>query len=158
MEQAWAGTDFHAVLATGGVFAPKPGLDVSLVASAADFEVAEPALEGEGEFTLLASPGPLLYDGRGANLPWLQETPDPVTKITWQSFAELSPRAAEKLGGLEFGDVLEVETKAGKFTLPVVVTRRRAGRRDRDRDRAGSHRRPVLVRWKISSARARRAV
>ena len=128
VEQAWAGTDFHDVLATGGVFAPA-GRPRRGAASrrAADFEVAEPALEGEGEFTLLASPSPLLYDGRGANLPWLQETPDPVTKITWQSFAELSPRAAEKLGGLEFGDVLEVETKAGKSTLPVVV---RGGLRD----------------------------
>jgi anaerobic selenocysteine-containing dehydrogenase len=110
VEQAWAGTDFHEVLATGGVFAPQPGLDVALAGSAADFEVAEPALEGEGEFTLLASPGPLLYDGRGANLPWLQETPDPVTKITWQSFAGHSPRAAGELGGREFGVVGGVET------------------------------------------------
>lgn len=127
VQQAWAGTDWNKVLATGGVFAAQPGVAASLVASAADFELAEPALEGEGDFTLLASPGALLYDGRGANLPWLQETPDPVTKITWTSFAEISPGAAEKLGGLEFGDVVDVETKAGKLTLPVVV---RGGLRD----------------------------
>jgi molybdopterin-containing oxidoreductase family iron-sulfur binding subunit len=89
--------------------------------------LAEPALEGEGDFTLLASPGALLYDGRGANLAWLQEVPDPVTKVTWVSFAELSPRAAEKLGGLQFGDVIEVETKAGKLSLPVFI---RGGVRD----------------------------
>ncbi len=127
VEQAWAGTDFHAALAKGGVFAAQPGVEVTLVGSAVDFEMAEPALEGDGDFTLLTSPGALLYDGRGANLAWLQETPDPVTKITWVSFAEISPRAAEKLGGLVFGDVVEVETKAGKLSLPVVV---RGGVRD----------------------------
>ena len=40
-----------------------------------------PQLDGDGEFTLVAAPGALLHDGRGANLPWLQETPDPVTKV-----------------------------------------------------------------------------
>jgi molybdopterin-containing oxidoreductase family iron-sulfur binding subunit len=127
VEQAWVGADFQAALAKGGVFAPQPGVEVALVASAVDFELAEPALEGEGDFTLLTSPGALLYDGRGANLAWLQEVPDPVTKVTWVSFAELSPRAAEKLGGLQFGDVIEVETKAGKLSVPVFI---RGGVRD----------------------------
>ena len=127
LEQAWAGTDFQAALAKGGVFAPQPAAEAALVASALDFELAEPALEGDGDFTLLTSPGALLYDGRGANLAWLQEVPDPVTKITWVSFAEISPRAAEKLGGLEFGDVIDVETKAGKLSVPVFI---RGGIRD----------------------------
>ena len=127
VQQSFAGMDFNAALAKGGVFAPQPGLDVALVPSAVDFELAEPALEGDGEFTLLTVAGALLYDGRGANLGWLQEVPDPVTKVMWQSFAELSPRAAEKLGGLEFGDVIDVETKAGKVSLPIVV---RGGVRD----------------------------
>ncbi len=52
VEQSFAGTDFYAALAKGGVFAPQPGLEVALVPSAVDFELAEPALEGEGEFTL----------------------------------------------------------------------------------------------------------
>jgi len=127
VEQSFAGTDFYAALAKGGVFAPQPGLEVTLVPSAVDFELAEPALEGDGEFTLVTAAGSMLYDGRGANLGWLQEVPDPVTKVAWQSYAELSPRAAEKLGGLEFGDVIDVETKAGKVSLPVVV---RGGLRD----------------------------
>ncbi len=127
VEQSFAGTNFAAALAKGGVFAPQPGLEVALVPSALDFELAEPALEGEGEFTLLTAAGSLLYDGRGANLAWLQEVPDPVTKVAWVSFAELSPRAAQKLGGLGFSDVIDVETRAGKVSLPVVV---RGGLRD----------------------------
>ena len=126
VEQSFAGGDWHATLKKGGVFAEAAPLAVSLV-GAADIEVAEPALEGDGEFTLVAAPGALLYDGRGANLPWLQEVPDPVTKVAWESFAELSPRAAEKLGGLMPGDVIAIETKAGALEVPTVV---RSGLRD----------------------------
>ena len=34
----------------------------------------------------------MLYDGRGANKPWLLENADPVTKITWHSWVEVEPR------------------------------------------------------------------
>jgi molybdopterin-containing oxidoreductase family iron-sulfur binding subunit len=128
LQQAWAGRgDWHAILGQGGVYADQPALDVSLSGAAGDIELAAPALEGDGEFTLVASPGALLYDGRGANLPWLQETPDPVARVAWMSWAEISPRAAEKLGGLEHGDVIAVETAAGSLEVPVVV---RAALRD----------------------------
>jgi molybdopterin-containing oxidoreductase family iron-sulfur binding subunit len=125
VEQSFAGTDWHATLQNGGVFQEAAPLAVAVAAPAV--EVAEPALDGDGEFTLVAASGALFNDGRGANLPWLQETPDPVTKVMWQSFAEISPRAAEKLGGLEFGDVIGVATSAGSVELPVVV---RSGVRD----------------------------
>ena len=71
-------------------------------------------------------PSPLLSDGRGANLPWLQETPDPVMKVTWQSWAEISHASAKALG-VEYGDVLSVRTSAGEVELPVVP---RGGIRD----------------------------
>ena len=37
---------------------------------------------------------PLLGDGRGANKPWLQELPDPVTKVCWSSWVEMHPETA----------------------------------------------------------------
>jgi molybdopterin-containing oxidoreductase family iron-sulfur binding subunit len=126
LQQSFAGHDWHDVLRKGGVFAEQPALSVAATGGGA-LDLAEPALDGDGEFTLLAGPGPLLYDGRGANLPWLQEVPDPITKVAWQSFAEISPRAAEKLGGLEHSDVISIETSAGSVEVPVVV---RAGVRD----------------------------
>jgi len=126
VEQAFAGGDWHAILQKGGVYAEAAPLAVA--ASGGDaIELAEPALEGDGEFTLVTAPGALLYDGRSANLPWLQEVPDPVTKVAWESFAELSPRAAEKLGGLDQGDVIAIETKDGTLEVPAVV---RSGLRD----------------------------
>jgi molybdopterin-containing oxidoreductase family iron-sulfur binding subunit len=127
VEKSFAGAgDWHSILQRGGVYAEAAALSVS-AGGAPDLAIAEPALEGDGEFTLVAAPGALLYDGRGANLPWLQEVPDPVTKVAWQSFAELSPRAAEKLGGLDPGDVIAIDTAAGSLEVPVVV---RSGLRD----------------------------
>lgn len=39
-----------------------------------------------------------VYDGRYANVPWLQELPDPVTKLTWDNAALISPATARALG------------------------------------------------------------
>ena len=61
-----------------------------------------------------------LLDGRGANLPWLQELPDPLTSVVYGSWAELNPATAEDLGIRE-GDVLEVETPAGSVRVPALI-------------------------------------
>ena len=112
VEASWGGS-FDAVLARGGSFAPAPLRGGAVQAGAAKLAFRVPELVGEGEHALYAPPSPLLYDGRGAALPWLQETPDPVTKISWQSWLELSHASAEALG-VEAGDVVAIETPAGR--------------------------------------------
>ena len=47
-------------------------------------------------------------DGRHAYNPWLQELPDPISKVTWDNYACLSPAAAKRLG-VGQGDVLRLE-------------------------------------------------
>ena len=42
-------------------------------------------------------PDPTVYDGRFANNGWLQELPKPVTKITWDNAALVSPKLAQKM-------------------------------------------------------------
>jgi molybdopterin-containing oxidoreductase family iron-sulfur binding subunit len=57
-------------------------------------------------------------DGALANNPWLQEMPDPVTKITWDNYAILSPKLAATMG-ITPGDHYEVEIN--KPTVNVKV-------------------------------------
>ncbi len=76
--------------------------------------------QSKGDFYLVIYPSPALGDGRGANKPWLQELPDPVTKIVWQTVIEIHPETARKLG-VEAGDHLRVETDTGSLEAPAFV-------------------------------------
>src|SRR6202162_3118696 len=80
---------------------------------------AIPIEQSTGNMYLVVYSHPFLGDGRGANKPWLQEIPDPVTKICWQTVAEMNPVTADKMG-LENGDLVTVQTPAGSLTLPVL--------------------------------------
>ena len=61
-----------------------------------------------------------LSDGRGANLPWLQMTPDPTTTVMWQTWVEMNPKTAEALG-LQTNDIVLVESPAGRLEVPLYV-------------------------------------
>jgi anaerobic selenocysteine-containing dehydrogenase len=63
---------------------------------------------------------PFLGAGEGANLPWLQALPDPVTTVVWQTWVELNPRRAAQLGVKE-GDLVTIETLQGSAELPVYL-------------------------------------
>ncbi len=56
---------------------------------------------------LIPSVSASMRDGRHANQPWLQESPDPLTTIVWDSWVEIHPETAAKLGIVE-GDIVEV--------------------------------------------------
>jgi molybdopterin-containing oxidoreductase family iron-sulfur binding subunit len=94
------------------------GTTTPLTPKATPASIAMPP--SSGEYGLIVYPHPVLGTGAGANKPWLQELPDPVTKIAWQTVAEIHPATAKKLG-VENGDHVIVETTAGKLTLPVYV-------------------------------------
>ncbi|MEX0609342.1 MAG: TAT-variant-translocated molybdopterin oxidoreductase [Balneolaceae bacterium] len=61
-------------------------------------------------------PDPTLYDGRYANLGWLQELPDPMTKITWDNVAVMSPTTAESLG-VSNEDVVEINSNGKSIKI-----------------------------------------
>ena len=73
-----------------------------------------------GDYYLVTYFNALMGDGRGANKPWLQELPDPTTKICWQTVVELHPETAAKLG-LAAGDHVTVKTDAGSITAPAFL-------------------------------------
>ncbi|HEY2953748.1 MAG TPA: molybdopterin-dependent oxidoreductase [Candidatus Eisenbacteria bacterium] len=82
------------------------------------FAVAEP--KGQGNLALVLYPSPALFDGRGANKPWLQELPDPTTKAVWGSWVEIHPETAAQLG-IAMGDPVRVETENGNVALPAYL-------------------------------------
>ncbi len=126
LEEAWSDTDFRAALVRGGVFEDTPVRGAALAAGAARIEVAAPKMTGEGDVTLVAFATANLGDGRASNLPWLQEVPDPVTSVAWDSWAEVSLNKAEALG-IEMGDLIRIETSAGALEVPAYP---RGGIRD----------------------------
>ena len=65
-------------------------------------------------------PSPSLHDGRFANDGWLQELPDPLTKLTWDNPALVSPKTAESLE-LENGDVVRVDYSGRSLEVPVFL-------------------------------------
>ncbi|MBP3191067.1 TAT-variant-translocated molybdopterin oxidoreductase [Natronogracilivirga saccharolytica] len=72
-------------------------LDANFSAEAAGF-LAMPAEIPANAIELVLKPDPKLHDGRFANNGWLQELPDPMTKITWDNVALISPNTAERIG------------------------------------------------------------
>ncbi len=74
----------------------------------------------QGDFYFVTYLSPTLGEGRGTNKPWLQELPDPVSKICWQSWIEIHPETAERLG-VGPGDHLTVQTDSGSITAPAYV-------------------------------------
>jgi MoCo/4Fe-4S cofactor protein with predicted Tat translocation signal len=74
--------------------------------------------QNQGTWTLPPAPTPdspeivltasySMDDGRYANNGWLQELPDPITKLTWDNAALISPAYAKKLGVLT-GDLVQI--------------------------------------------------
>ena len=70
--------------------------------------------------TLIVFPSIALHDGRGANKPWLQELPDPVSKITWHGWVEVHPETAAKWQ-LANGDVVLLRSPHGAVRAPVWI-------------------------------------
>lgn len=119
--------DYRAYIASriGGNTALKDALPTAMIRGSAASRTASrggstpaKAPAQQGAYFLVAYPSPTLGDGRGANKPWLQELPDPVTKICWQTVVEMHPETARALGVVD-GDLVTVKTAAGELTAPA---------------------------------------
>jgi molybdopterin-containing oxidoreductase family iron-sulfur binding subunit len=101
----------QAPLAAAPVAAP--------VAAPAEYRAVQWEGNNEGLF-LVAYPSIRFYDGRTGNRPWLLELPDPVTKVSWDSWVEMHPETAAR-ANLEQGTVVKVESPHGEFEAPLYV-------------------------------------
>jgi len=90
-EKFWRKTLNDGVVANTA-FAP---ITVAPKFTPASLPPAKAASADELEF--IFRPDPCIHDGRFANNGWLQELPKPITKLTWDNAAYVSPKTAEKL-------------------------------------------------------------
>jgi len=75
-----------------------------------------------GKFEVVFRPDPGIYDGRFANNGWLQEFPKPVTKLTWDNAAFISPRDKQRLGITQnVGEMLKLTYQGRTLNAPVFV-------------------------------------
>ena len=94
-----------------------------LPATAAALELASAQFEGDpAQYPFHFQPYLSLqfHDGRGANLPWLQELPDPTSSGIWGLPVEIDPKSAAKLG-VANGDAVRVESPHGSLEAPAYV-------------------------------------
>jgi Fe-S-cluster-containing dehydrogenase component len=90
-----------------------------LAVKATDYPASAPPADG---FYLRFQPDSHAYDGRFANNGWLQETPDPLTKLVWDNAAMISKRDADKLGATT-GTIIRIETpeRSGNDALLIAA-------------------------------------
>ena len=58
--------------------------------------------------------------GELVNNPWLQETPDPITKATWDNYILINPTFGRELG-LRSGSFIKVSFGENHLELPVIL-------------------------------------
>lgn len=81
---------------------------------------APAAPAGVESFTLIPFESVKFGDGRGANRPWLQELPDPLSTVMWGSWAEVATEDADRLG-IDTGDIVRLTGTAAEVELPAIV-------------------------------------
>ncbi len=114
-----AGAGLNHQLQAGGTFTTMATRPARVGHDFARLQFTPAAFTGANDgLVLMATPSPMLFDGRGANKPWLQEVPDPATKITWQTWVEVHPETAARLG-VSNGDLVKI-TANGKTMQPAV--------------------------------------
>ncbi len=71
-------------------------------------------------YEIIFRPSNTIFDGCYANNAWLQELPDPLTKLTWDNPALISPKNARELS-LSNGDMVRLSYRGQKLEIPVWI-------------------------------------
>ena len=115
-DKTWKLSLYNGFIEGTKLEAVKPAADIAKVyASIAPALKAAPA-----GLEIVFYPGHSTYDGRFANNAWMQEAPDPMTKLVWDNAALLSAATAQKLG-VTTGSIVNVQVGGRGTDVPVMV-------------------------------------
>ncbi len=102
----------------GTAFAPRTG---GPSASATGLGTAPMSTsEAPGEFEISFRPDPSLFDGRFANVGWLQELPKQITNLSWDNAAIMSLDSMERMK-IEENNIIEIELDGRRLEAPVLL-------------------------------------
>jgi molybdopterin-containing oxidoreductase family iron-sulfur binding subunit len=96
-------------------YAPRQPVPGKMVAS-----ISAPTPTPKDSVEIIFRPDPNVYDGRWANVGWLQELPKPVTNLSWDNAAIVSGATLTKWN-LEEDDIIEISVGNGRVKAPVIV-------------------------------------
>ncbi|MCI0453406.1 MAG: molybdopterin-dependent oxidoreductase [Candidatus Dadabacteria bacterium] len=113
-------TFWKETVESGGIYREIPPIKAQLSQEASSVSFSEPKFEGQGDTYFMAYPSYRYYDGRGANKPWLQELPDAITTAVWDSWVEINPGTAEKMG-IKDGDFISIESPYGNISTQAYI-------------------------------------
>ena len=115
-EVAWQ-TALEAGVIAGSALPPKT---VTLQRGFAEQAPAAPVQDAAETLEIIFRPDPSIWDGRFAYNAWLQELPKPLTKLTWDNAALLSPTTAAQLD-LKNEEVVELVYGEQTVMAPVFI-------------------------------------
>ncbi len=108
-----------------------PSILVNGTATFSSAKVADAAAKiatvKSGDFEVVLYQKISMGTGNQANNPWLQELPDPITKVTWDNYAMVSPALAKAMFGLDVAnknskrDADKYEVSPEKPVLKITV-------------------------------------
>jgi len=112
-----SGGFFYSPLEAGGPIAPPRPMPRKIQVD--DFkDLIPPASNG---LKLIIAPSLRYFDGRGANKSWLNEIPDPLTQVAWQTPLRIHPRTLAQYG-LREEDIVRLKSSWGVLEAPVYQT------------------------------------
>lgn len=122
--------DWNRAIHDGGMKLSAPSLDLTAFAgnvsgAASDIYSLTQGAGGEFEMVFYTKAG--IGNGNHASNPWLQELPDPITKITWDNYVTMAPADLRERGyneyiGEENPATVVVFTIGGReMRMPVVA-------------------------------------
>ena len=119
-EAAWRKFLHEGTSAAGAYPVERPALAWDAVARAVLATRPGPGSLSASNLELVLDRDAKVDDGRFANNGWLQELPNPITKLSWGNAALLSPRTAQELG-ITDGDVVRLELDGRTLETAAMI-------------------------------------